>query len=498
MRPVRKVLIANRGEIAVRVARTLREMSIPSVAIHSDVDAAALHVRACDEAVAIGPAAPQQSYLSIERVVDAARRTGADAIHPGYGFLSENADFADACAAAELTFIGPPAAAIRSMGEKTAARRRMREAGVPVVPGVEAGDLATLQAAAEEIGYPVMLKAAAGGGGKGMRLVARAADLPGALERARSEAAKAFGDDRVYLEKFIVSPRHVEIQVLSDAEGAAVHLFERDCSIQRRHQKVMEETPSPAPGATPERIAEMGAVAVRAARAVQYVGAGTVEFLMDPGGNYYFLEMNTRLQVEHPITELVTGIDLVREQVRIAGGEPLGYGQEGVQRRGAAIECRVYAEDPDHDFLPSPAKIDRLRPPSGPGVRDDAGVYEGFTIPLEYDPLISKVCAWAHDRPAAIARMRRALDEYVLLGPTTNLEFHRRLLRHPEIEAGRYDTGFIDRNKPQLLGRRATLDPLMAVGAAVVSARRQRGSQVAPASSPTAGGISAWRLAGRG
>jgi len=495
MPAVTKVLIANRGEIAVRVARTLREMGLGSVAVHSEVDGAALHVRACDEAVAIGKAAPRESYLSIERILDACKRSGADAVHPGYGFLSENAEFADACAQAGVTFIGPPPAAIRAMGEKTAARERMRAAGVPVVPGAEAGDLPALLTAAERIGYPVMLKAAAGGGGKGMRLVPSAAELPAAYDRARSEAAKAFGDDRVYLEKAIVSPRHVEIQVLADGHGAAVHLFERDCSVQRRHQKVMEETPSPAPGATPERIAEMGEVAVRAARAVDYVGAGTIEFLMDPAGNYWFLEMNTRLQVEHPITELITGIDLVREQVRIARGDPLGYGQAAIVRRGAAIECRVYAEDPDHDFMPSPARIERLRPPAGPGVRDDAGVYEGFTIPLEYDPLVSKLCVWAHDRPAALARMRRALDEYVLLGPTTNLEFHRRLLRHPEIEAGRYDTGFIERNKAALIGRRASLDPLVALGTAVAAARRAAAPSAAATPGPSASGISAWRRA---
>jgi acetyl-CoA carboxylase biotin carboxylase subunit len=497
MPSVSKVLVANRGEIAVRVARTLREMGVRSVAVFSEVDAAALHVRACDESVGIGKAPPRESYLSIERILDACKKSGADAIHPGYGFLSENAELAEACAGAGITFIGPPASAMRAMGEKTAARERMRAAGVPVVPGAEAGDLASLQAAADRVGYPVMLKAAAGGGGKGMRLVASAAELPAALDRARSEAAKAFGDERVYVEKAIVSPRHIEIQVLADGHGNAVHLFERDCSIQRRHQKVMEETPSPAPGATPERIAEMGAVAVRAARAVDYVGAGTVEFLMDAQGSYYFLEMNTRLQVEHPITELITGTDLVREQVRIARGEALAWSQEQIVRRGAAIECRVYAEDPDHDFLPSPARIERLRTPSGPGVRDDAGVYEGFTIPLEYDPLVSKLCVWAHDRPAAIARMRRALDEYVLLGPTTNLEFHRRLLRHPEIEAGRYDTGFIARNKDMLLGRRASLDPLVALGAALLAARPAAagGRPATDGSAPTHPSISAWRRA---
>ncbi|MBI2894595.1 MAG: acetyl-CoA carboxylase biotin carboxylase subunit [Deltaproteobacteria bacterium] len=494
---IRKVLIANRGEIAVRVARTLREMRIASVAVYSDADARALHVRSCDESVRIGPPPPRESYLDIQRILDAASRSSADAIHPGYGFLSENPELAEACESKGIAFIGPRAPAMRAMGEKTAARARMRQAGVPVVPGTEAGDLESLRRAAEQIGYPVMLKAAAGGGGKGMRLVACAAELDAAYERARSESRKAFGDDRVYLEKAIVSPRHVEIQVLADAHGGAVHLFERDCSIQRRHQKVLEETPSPAPAATGARVAEMGEVAVRAARAVDYVGAGTVEFLMDPAGSYWFLEMNTRLQVEHPITELVTGVDIVREQVRIAAGEPLGYGQESLQRRGAAIECRIYAEDPAHDFLPSPARIERLRPPGGPGVRDDSGIYEGFDVPMEYDPLLSKLSVWAQDRPRALARMRRALQEYVLLGPVTNLELHRRLVDHPQILEGSYDTGFIAKNRAALTEPLPRLDALTALGAAVACARRGNGAGGSRESATSRPAASPWRMAGR-
>lgn len=450
MSAFRKVLIANRGEIAVRVIRTLHEMGIRAVAIYSDVDRAALHVRLADEAWPVGPAPARESYLNIERVIDVARKAGVDAIHPGYGFLSENPDFVEACDRAGITFIGPPASAMRAMGSKTAARERMAAAGVPIVPGAQSGTLPQLARAAEQVGYPVMLKAAAGGGGKGMRLVERPDDLPDAFERAQSEALKAFGDPTVYLEKAIVRPRHVEIQVLGDRDGHLVHLFERDCSIQRRHQKVVEETPSPA--ATPELIQRMGEVAVRGAQAVGYFSAGTFEFLLSEDGSFYFLEMNTRLQVEHPVTEWVTGMDLVREMVRIAAGEPLGFSQHHVTRHGAAIECRVYAEDPSNGFLPSPGVIESLRTPSGPGVRDDSGAYPGCEISSYYDPLISKLSVWAPDRARAIARMKRALSEYVVTGIKTNLAFHQKLFEHPEFVAGRYDTGFIERHRDALLG----------------------------------------------
>ena len=464
----KKVLVANRGEIAIRVIRSLREMGILSVAVYSDEDREALHVRMADEAYPVGPAPSRESYLVGERILAAAKQSGAEAIHPGYGFLSENAAFATACKAAGIVFIGPLPEAMEAMGGKTGARDRMIAAGVPVVPGAHVGDIKGLEAAAAKLGYPVMLKASAGGGGKGMRFVSEPGELHGAFDRARSEAKAAFGDDHVYLEKAIVEPRHVEIQILGDAHGNVVHLFERDCSIQRRHQKVVEETPSPAPHATPELIARMGEVAVRAAKAVQYRSAGTVEFLLAPSGDFYFLEMNTRLQVEHPITEWITGLDLVREQVRIAAGEKLGYTQADIVRRGHSIECRVYAEDPASEFLPSPGTIEVLRTPSGPGVRDDSGAYQGGRISSYYDPLVSKLSVWAPTRPLAIERMKRALSEYVVTGIRTNIPFHLALLDHPAFREGQYDTGFIGHHKDALLDpspKAAALADLAVIGA---------------------------------
>jgi acetyl-CoA carboxylase biotin carboxylase subunit len=490
-----KVLVANRGEIAVRIMRTLREMRIGSVAVYSDADRAALHVRVADEAHPIGPAAAAESYLSVERVIGACKESGADAIHPGYGFLSENTELVEACERAGIVFIGPGAAAMEAMGDKTAARATMIAAGVPVVPGADAGSARELAKAAKALGYPVMLKASAGGGGKGMRLVERAADLESAYERARSEAKSSFGDDTVYVEKAIVPARHVEIQVLADAHGDAVHFFERDCSIQRRHQKVVEETPSPADVATDELIAEMGEVGVRAARAVGYRSAGTVEFLLAEDGSYYFLEMNTRLQVEHPITELVTGIDLVREQIRIAAGEPLGYTQSDIVRRGHAIECRIYAEDPATGFLPSPGKIEVLRVPAGPFVRDDSGAYEGAEISSFYDPLVSKLSVWAPDRERAIERMRRALTEYVVTGIRTNIPFHLALMSDPDFVAGRYDTGLIARKRDALLVPASAGDDArdLAIGAALAEELAAQGATTS--SSAAATGVSAWRRA---
>jgi acetyl-CoA carboxylase biotin carboxylase subunit len=491
-----KVLVANRGEIAVRVIRTLREMGIRSVAVYSEADRGALHVRMADEAYPIGPAPSRESYLAIERILDACNESGAQAVHPGYGFLSENAAFARALADAGVTFIGPPPSAIDAMGYKTAARAKMTEAGVPVVPGATVSSFDELPAAAAKVGYPIMLKAAGGGGGKGMRLVAHEKELKSAWERARSEAKSAFGDDTVYLEKAIVEPRHVEIQVLADAHGNAVHLFERDCSIQRRHQKVLEETPTPSPVRTDALIAKMGEVAVKAASAVGYVSAGTVEFLLAPNGSFYFLEMNTRLQVEHPITELITGIDLVREQVRIAQGEELGYSQSNIVPRGHAIQCRVYAEDPSMGFLPSPGTIEVLRTPSGPGVRDDSGVYEGADVSSFYDPLVSKLCVWAPTRALALARMRRALSEYVVAGIRTNIPFHLALLGHPEFDAGRYDTSFIGRHEDVLLtaGKSDGAADALALGAAIVQAWKE--DEQAKRSAPARNGstISPWRL----
>jgi acetyl-CoA carboxylase biotin carboxylase subunit len=472
--PFRKVLVANRGEIAVRITRTLREMGIGAVAIYSDADRAALHVRMADEAYPIGPAPAAESYLRVDAVVDVARKNGCDAIHPGYGFLSENPALPEACARAGVGFIGPPAGAMRVMGNKTTARAKMAEAGVPIVPGARCDTPDEATRAAQLLGYPVLIKAASGGGGKGMRLVADGAEMSSAWERARSEARAFFGDDTVYLEKAISSPRHVEIQVLGDRDGRMVHVFERDCSIQRRNQKVVEETPGPA--ASRDLVERMGAIAVKGATSVGYFSAGTFEFLLAPDGSFYFLEMNTRLQVEHPVTELVTGLDLVREMVRVAQGEPLGLSQEDLVLRGAAIECRVYAEDPS-TFLPSPGVIDRLVTPAGPGVRDDGGAYPGCTISSYYDPLISKLSVWAPTRPQALARMRRALSEYLVTGIRTNLAFHQKLLGHPEFEAGRYDTGFIERHRDALLGPSVVppeLRDAVAAAVAVAAARAEK------------------------
>jgi acetyl-CoA carboxylase biotin carboxylase subunit len=493
-RTFRKVLVANRGEIAVRVMRTLREMGIVSVAVYSDADRAALHVRSADEAYPIGPAPAGESYLRVDKIIDTAKKSGCDGIHPGYGFLSENPVLPEACERAGIAFIGPPASAMRAMGSKTAARDKMSAAGVPIVPGARCETTDEAVAAAKKIGFPVMLKAASGGGGKGMRLVESAEEMASAWERARSEAKKFFGDDTVYLEKAILRPRHVEIQVLGDREGNLVHAFERDCSIQRRNQKVVEETPSPA--ASRELVARMGAIAVQGAKSVGYFSAGTFEFLLAEDGSFYFLEMNTRLQVEHPVTELVTGLDLVREMVRVAQGETLGFAQSDLSSRGAAIECRVYAEDPSTGFLPSPGVIDTLVVPSGPGVRDDGGAYPGCTISSFYDPLISKLSVWAPTRERAVARMRRALSEYVVTGIRTNLAFHEKLFAHPEFAAGHYDTGFIERYKDELLTYpevKADRREAVAVAIAVAAARMERATGATQASEGESGSrLSPW------
>jgi acetyl-CoA carboxylase biotin carboxylase subunit len=490
----KKVLVANRGEIAVRVTRTLHEMGIASVAIHSEVDRAALHVRMADEAYLVGPAPAGESYLRIDKVVDVAKKSGCDAIHPGYGFLSENPEFADACERAGITFIGPPASAMRAMGSKTAARAKMAEAGVPIVPGAMCTTTDEAVAAAKKIGFPVMLKASAGGGGKGMRLVNDASEMASAWERARSEAKKFFGDDTVYLEKALIKPRHVEIQVLGDRDGNMVHVFERDCSIQRRNQKVVEETPSPA--ASRELVARMGAIAVQGAKAVGYHSAGTFEFLLADDGSFYFLEMNTRLQVEHPVTELVSGHDLVREMVNVAQGEKLQFTQTDLVSRGAAIQCRVYAEDPSNGFLPSPGRIESLVVPAGPGIRDDGGAYPGCEISSYYDPLISKLCVWAPTRERAVARMRRALSEYIVTGIRTNLAFHEKLFQHPDFVAGNYDTGFIERNKEQLLGYPLVPEAdrqKVAVAVAIAAARMERATGASSAvTGETGSRLSPW------
>jgi acetyl-CoA carboxylase biotin carboxylase subunit len=442
----RKILIANRGEIAVRVARACRDLGISPIAVFSEADQTALHVRMCDEAYEVGAAASVESYLRIDRIIDAAKKSGAEAIHPGYGFLAENADFARAVRDAGLTFIGPSAEAMELMGSKTSARRVAIEAGAPVVPGTTEPLTSHSEALeiAERFGYPVMLKASAGGGGKGMRLVKSANEMPSAFETARAEAAAAFGNDEIYLEKAIERPRHIEIQIFADAHGNVLHLGERECSIQRRHQKVIEECPSPIDDA--DLRERMGEAAVKIASRVNYTGAGTIEFLVaDATRDFYFLEMNTRLQVEHPVTELVTGFDLVREQITVADGAALSFTQADVVWRGHAIECRVYAEDPDNNFLPAPGKINYLRVPAGAGIRDDGGVEQGAEVSIYYDPMISKLAAWGRTRAEAIDRLRRALDEYSVGGIKTTLPFFREIVRDTEFIKGRLDTGFIER-----------------------------------------------------
>jgi acetyl-CoA carboxylase biotin carboxylase subunit len=473
---LKKILIANRGEIAVRIIRACRELGVSPIAVYSECDRTALHVRFADQAYAIGPSAPRESYLRIEALIDAAKKSGADGVHPGYGFLAENEDFAAAVRDAGLTFIGPTQEAIETMGSKTAARTAARRAGVPVVPGTEdplAPDVPDeeIARAAAAIGYPLLVKAVAGGGGKGMRTVADAAELPGAVRAARSEAGAAFGDAAVYLERRLTRPRHIEVQLLGDAHGTVLPFVERECSIQRRHQKVVEETPSLA--VSPALRAAMTSAAAQVARAVGYTNAGTIEFLLDEDGRFYFLEMNTRLQVEHPITEMVTGLDLVRWQIRIARGERLDVDPAQLLRaNGHAIECRIYAEDPDNNFLPSPGRIQQLRVPAGPGIRDDSGATAGLDVPIFYDPMISKLVAWAEDRPLAIARMQRALDEYLVTGIKTTVPFFAWLLRQPDFQAGRFHTTYLDevlksRNGRPFVEPTPAVEELAAVAAAI-------------------------------
>jgi acetyl-CoA carboxylase, biotin carboxylase subunit len=487
-----KVLVANRGEIAVRVLRACRELGLRSVAVYSDADRAALHVQLADEAYAIGPAPARDSYLRGERILEAAHKSGAQALHPGYGFLAENPAFARSCEAAGLVFIGPRSETIALLGEKTSARRLATEAGVPVVPGalVPLRDLAEIQGEALRIGFPVMLKAAAGGGGKGMRLVQRAEDLEGAAARARSEAHSAFGDDSLYLERALLQPHHIEVQVLADTHGNVVHLFERECSVQRRHQKVLEESPSPF--LTPELRERMGRLAVELVRHAGYVNAGTVEFLVDQDRNPYFLEVNTRLQVEHPVTEMVTGVDLVKLQIAVAQGEALPFRQEDLVQRGHAIECRIYAEDPANGFLPSPGRIVGLRVPGGPGIRDDSGVYEGWEVPIHYDPLISKLVAWDTDRSSSIQRLRRALSEYKVLGIKTTLPFFERVLCDPNFVAGRYDLDLVVRLQASAPDGPARPWEAALVGAAIEHQRQRQKAAATSVSGPDATG-SAWR-----
>ncbi len=453
---LKKILIANRGEIAVRVIRACRELDIPSVAVFSDVDREALHVRFADEAYHIGAAPASESYLLMDRIIETAEKSGADAIHPGYGFLAENPVFAEKCRESNIVFIGPSPEAISSMGDKLTAREMMGKAGIPVVPGTERAinDENELFRTAGEIGYPVMLKASAGGGGKGMRMVNSESELSSAFRGATSEAVSSFGNNAVYIEKFISNPRHIEIQILADNHGNTVHLGERECSIQRRHQKVIEECPSPV--ITPEIRERMGAIAVKAAEAVNYLGAGTVEFLLDGNMKFYFLEMNTRIQVEHAVTEMVCGIDLVKYQLLIASGKKLGFTQSDLAMNGAAIECRIYAEDPDNSFMPSPGTIKGLRFPEGPGIRNDNGVHDGFTVPSFYDPMISKLIVWGNNRREAILRMKRALEEYKIRGIKTTISFHEQVMHNPDFIAGNFNTDFIDRT---FLKKKKEVDP---------------------------------------
>src|SRR3984957_8938464 len=497
----KRILIANRGEIAVRIIRACRELGIESIAVYSDADRAALHVREADHAYLVGPAPAAESYLNTAKILEAAERTGADAVHPGYGFFSERASFARAVQNAGLTWIGPPPEAIERMGDKVEARKIMSAAGVPVVPG-SPGTLETeaeVAAIAKKIGFPIMVKAAAGGGGKGLRFVENDKDLASIVRTVSSEAKSSFGDGRFYVEKFLKQPRHIEVQVLADSHGNTVHVFERECSIQRRNQKVVEESPSPF--VTPEMRAKMGEVAVRAAKAVNYVGAGTIEFLADADRNFYFLEMNTRIQVEHPVTEMVTGTDLVRLQIEVAAGAKLPFKQSDLAQRGWALECRVYAEDPAAGFVPTPGRITTMRLPDGPGVRVDAGVYEGAEVSLYYDPMIAKLATWGRDRNEAIARMRRALGEFRIAGElTTNLAFHRWIVNNPRFFAGDFDTNFINAEfNPNVLVAGDDETRVAAMLAAAIAAQPHNNNHgPAAASTPPNMAIpSPWRMLGR-
>jgi acetyl-CoA carboxylase biotin carboxylase subunit len=488
----RKVLIANRGEIAVRVIRACHELGALAVAIYSDVDRDSLHVRFADEAYPVGPPPARDSYLVMERVVEIAKRSGAEAIHPGYGFLAENGAFADRCEQAGLVFIGPSGDVMRSMGDKVTARQTMERAGVPIVPGTtERLSDDEAESWVHKIGLPVMVKASAGGGGKGMRLVREESEIRQALERARGEAKASFGDDGLYIEKFVEEPRHIEIQILADSHGNVVHLFERECSIQRRHQKVIEE--APANRMTPE-------AAVAAARAVDYRGAGTVEFLVNPQGEFYFLEMNTRVQVEHAITEEITGVDIVKAMIRVAAGEPLGFDQDSLSIHGHAIEARIYAEDPENGFVPSPGEILVYRPPGGVGIRVDTGVYQGARVTVHYDPMVAKLVARGADRAEAIDRMRRALSEFVVKGIKTSIPFHQKVMLHPGFLEGRYDTGFIDAHLGEMSqASGGGEERRVALMLAAVAAFRRDKSRAESASRPSRGGSSEspWKAFGR-
>ncbi len=491
----KKVLIANRGEIAVRLIRACRELEIPTVAIYSEADRNSLHVRCADEAYCVGPPPSAQSYLVIDKILEVAEKTGTDAIHPGYGFLAENPEFAKLCKDHNITFVGPSAEAIEMMGHKTVARKTMQNVGVPVVPGTETvDDDDVLASRAKEMSFPVMIKAVAGGGGKGMRIVREEKEIKEAIRAARSEAKSSFGDDTVYVEKYLEEPRHIEFQILADRHGNVIHLLERECSIQRRHQKVIEEAPSMA--LDDDLREKMGKAAVDAAKAARYWSAGTVEFLVDREKNYYFLEMNTRLQVEHPVTEMITGIDIAKEMFKIAAGEKLSISQEDVKMNGWAMECRIYAEDPFNNFLPSPGKILTLREPSGPGVRDDSGVFAGYEVPLHYDPMISKLCTWGGTRTESIQRMKRALGEYVIKGIKTTIPFHQRVMNNEKFLAGNIHTGFIE--DECIMETSDDSEDLMNVALVAAALHLQRKSREGVGTAgPEKTGTDAWKMMGR-
>ncbi len=492
-----KVLIANRGEIACRIIHACRELGIKSVVVCSEADLKALHVLEADEWVLIGPPPPLESYLDIDKIIKAAKETSCEAVHPGYGFLAENSGFAKRVEDEGLTFIGSHAESIKVMGNKVEARELMIEAGVPVIPGMRgaATDIELFKSEAERVGYPVLLKAAAGGGGKGMRIVYKPDDLKDALEGAQREAKSAFGDDTVFLEKYVENPRHVEFQVFGDKHGNAVHVFERECSIQRRHQKIIEETPSVA--VTPEIRQKMGEAAVKVVKVVDYTNAGTVEFLLDQQGNFFFLEMNTRIQVEHPVTEMVTGVDLVAEQIRVAAGAELSFKQSDLQQRGHAIECRIYAEDAENNFLPAAGKLHYLKEPTGPGIRVDSGVYSGFEVSVYYDPILSKLIAYGDSREAARHRMLKALDEYVVLGVTTSIEFLKDALNHKEFIEGRTYTNFIPTHMPDWEPDEDTRESLLPfiLGGGAISA--QTAKRVVPTGEGTALMPTPWQTLGK-
>lgn len=485
-----KILIANRGEIAVRIIRACRELGVKTVAVYSDADRRSLHVAMADEAYHIGPPPPGESYLAINKIVDVAKRSGAEAVHPGYGFLSEKEAFASACEKEGIVFIGPSSEAIRLMGDKITARKIAQRAKVPLVPGSQ-GAVTDVEAVrvAKKIGYPIMIKASAGGGGKGMRLVKKPDEFESSLRMARSEARSAFGDDSVYVEKFVEQPRHVEIQVIGDSHGNVLHLFERECSIQRRHQKVIEESPSPA--ISDKTRKKMGEVAVKIAKAVSYRGAGTIEFIMDHKENFYFLEMNTRIQVEHPVTEMVTGFDIVKWMIRIAAGEKLPFKQRHISMKGHALECRIYAEDPESNFLPSPGKLEYVRVPSGPGVRDDSSIYSGYEVTPFYDPMLSKLIVWADTREEAIKKMNSVLREYVVLGVKTNIGFLRRVMDNEEFIRGKFDTGFIERH-PELLKSNGDGINLALIAAALAARNSTKESETSKQAQ-----VSNWKLFAR-